>query len=72
MSYLTGRSKDKLLPVMMHTLSMSSSTFSSFSSDVMGKYDNVFCSMKREGFEKLCLQNVNLKYYNYIQICEII
>ena len=41
MSYLTGRrSRDKLLPVMLHTLSMSSSTFLPFSSDVMGKYDS--------------------------------
>ena len=42
MSYLTGRSKDKLLPVMLHTLSMSSSTFLPFSSDVMGKYDIMY------------------------------
>ena len=41
MSYLTGPSKDKLLPVMLHTLSMSSSTFRPFSSDVIGKYDNM-------------------------------
>ena len=42
MSYLTGHSKDKLLPVMLHTLSMSSSTFLPFSSDVMGKYDIMY------------------------------
>ena len=42
-SYLTGRSKDKLLPVMLYALSMSSSTFLPFTSDVMGKYYiNVF------------------------------
>ena len=40
MSYLTGRSKDKLLPVMLNALSMSSSTFLPFPSDVMGKYDS--------------------------------
>ena len=40
MSYLTGPSKDKLLPVMLYALSMSSSTFLPFSSDVMGKYDS--------------------------------
>ena len=39
MSYLTGPSKDKLIPVMLYALSMSSSTFLPFSSDVMGKYD---------------------------------
>ena len=39
MAYLTGRSKDKLLPVMLYALSMSSSTFQPFSSNVMGKYD---------------------------------
>ena len=40
MSYLTGPSNDKLLPVMLYALSMSSSTFLPFSSDVMGKYDS--------------------------------
>ena len=39
MSYLTGPSKDKLLPVMLYALSMSSSTFLPFSSDIIGKYD---------------------------------
>ena len=57
MSYLNGRSKDKLLPVMLHTLSMSSSTFLPFSSDVMGKYDNVFLCKEKgfKGFPLECL-----------------
>ena len=40
MAYLTGRSKEKLMPVILYALSMSSSTFLPFSSDVMGKYDS--------------------------------
>ena len=40
MAYLTGRSKEKLMPVMLYALSMSNSTFLPFSSDVMGKYDS--------------------------------
>ena len=51
MSYLTGRSKDKLLPVMLYALSMSSSTFPPFSSDVMGKYDNVFFLCREGGVQ---------------------
>ena len=46
MAYLTGPSKDKLLPVMLYALSMSSSTFRPFSSDVIGKND---CSVFRWG-----------------------
>ena len=49
MSYLTGLSNDILLPVMMYTLSMSSSTFLSFSSDVMGKYDRSVCMVLCRG-----------------------
>ena len=40
MSYLTGKSKVKLLPAMLYALSMSSSTFMPFSSDIIGKYDS--------------------------------
>ena len=37
MSYLTGSSKEKLISVLLYTLSMSSSTLPLFSSEVIGK-----------------------------------
>ena len=43
MAYLAGIYKNDLLPVMLYALSMSSSTFLPFSSDVMGKYDSSVC-----------------------------
>ena len=38
LSYLNGKNKERLLPVILHTLSMSSTTFGPLSSDVLGKY----------------------------------
>ena len=46
MAYLTGPSKDKLIPVLLHTLSMS------FSSDVIGTYDSsVFLCLGGGGWD---------------------
>ena len=39
MSCLTGPYKDKLIPVMLHTLLMSSPAFLPFPKEVLGKYD---------------------------------
>ena len=49
MCYLTGPAKDKLIPVMLHILSMSSYSLLPISSDVMGKYySRVFMRVEGE------------------------
>ena len=50
MCYLTGPSKEKIIPVMLHILSMSSSTCLPIPLEFMGKYDSiVYLCVEKKG-----------------------